>query len=310
MVRFTLRQCTYFRAVAENGGIAQAARALNISQPAVAQAIEKLEEVTGLRLFDRRHARGTTLTRHGRAFLQHAADLERQAEQVAREAAALASQVAGEIRLGCFATLAPFFAASLVRSHLDRHPGVRMVTRELSLTALAEEVRVGSLDIALTYDLGADLAGLSVLPLAALRPRVVIAADHPLAGKRLVSLRELAEEPYVMFDGPGSRGYFEDLLREHGIAPPIAYASTSLEAVRSAVGNGFGFTLLVMRPHTTTTYDLKSLKVLRLRDALRPLRIVLATRDQDEGDPLLGRFVDHCVDYFKARFGAPPAVDP
>ena len=63
MVRFTLRQCSYFRAVAENGGIAQAARALNISQPAVAQAIEKLEDVTGLRLFDRRHARGATLTR-------------------------------------------------------------------------------------------------------------------------------------------------------------------------------------------------------------------------------------------------------
>ena len=48
MVRYTLRQCTYFRAVAESGGIAQAARALNISQPSVAQALEKLEDVTRL----------------------------------------------------------------------------------------------------------------------------------------------------------------------------------------------------------------------------------------------------------------------
>ena len=42
MVRFTLKQCRYFLAVADHGGIAQAARALNISQPAIAQALNKL----------------------------------------------------------------------------------------------------------------------------------------------------------------------------------------------------------------------------------------------------------------------------
>ena len=51
MVRFTLRQCAYFRAIAEHGGIAQAARALNMSQPSIAQALEKLEEITNLTLF-------------------------------------------------------------------------------------------------------------------------------------------------------------------------------------------------------------------------------------------------------------------
>ena len=46
MVRFTFRRCACFHAVAEQGGIAQAARVLNISQPPVAQAIDKLEAVT------------------------------------------------------------------------------------------------------------------------------------------------------------------------------------------------------------------------------------------------------------------------
>ncbi|WP_198598412.1 LysR family transcriptional regulator [Mangrovicella endophytica] len=301
MVRYTLRQCTYFRAVAEHGGIAQAARALAISQPSVAQAIEKLEALTGLTLFERQHARGTTLTQQGRAFLHHVVALERQAEQVEREAAALASQAAGEIRLGCFFTLAPFFAAGLIRSHLDRFPGVRIASREMHLTALAEEVRDGSLDMALTYDLGADLSDLSVLPLAELPPTVVIGADHRLASRRSVSLSELAEEPYVMFDGPGSRSYFEGLLRQHGVAPPIAYVSTSLEGVRSAVGNGFGFTLLVMRPPEAMTYDRKALKVLPLRDDVRPLRIVLARRQPGREDPLIDRFADHCAEFFRSR---------
>ncbi|MFD2032696.1 LysR family transcriptional regulator [Ancylobacter dichloromethanicus] len=111
MVRYTLRQLGYFRAVAEQGGIAPAARALNISQPSIAQALQKLEGALGLTLFERHHARGLTLTLQGRLFLQHAAALAAGAEQVEREARALAAETAGEIRLGVFRTLAPFYAA-------------------------------------------------------------------------------------------------------------------------------------------------------------------------------------------------------
>lgn len=300
MVRFTLRQCSYFRAVAEQGGIAQAARVLNISQPSVAQAIDKLEAVTSLKLFDRHHARGVTLTLQGRAFLEHAKALEAQAEQVAREAAALAAEASGEIRLGCFFTLSPFYLAGLVRAHGQAFPGVRIRPRESSLTGLADGVRDGSLDVALTYDLGADLSGLERVELRRLKPEVVIAADHPLAAAEAVQLRDLAGEPYVMFDGPGSRDYFEALLAEIGIAPPIAHASTSLEGVRSAVGNGLGFTLLVMRPEGDRTYDGKRVKVLPILDRVPPLGIVLALRRREHESPLIRRFVEEAQIYFKA----------
>jgi DNA-binding transcriptional LysR family regulator len=301
MVRYTLRQCAYFRAVAEHGGIAQAARALNISQPSVAQALEKLEAVTGLKLFDRHHARGVSLTTQGRIFLDHVTALERHAEQVAREAAALASEMAGEIRLGCFFTLAPFYMAGLIRSHLAAFPGVRVRSCEMHVTELAEAVREGRLDLALTYDLGADLRGLALTELASLRPMVIIGADHPLAEGRSIRLKELAGEPYVMFEGPGSREYFEDLLAENDISPPIAYASTSLEAVRSAVGNGFGFTLLVMRPKNSVTYDGKRLKVLRIQEEVRSLRIVLASRGSRHQGPIISRFIDHAIRFFEGE---------
>lgn len=72
MVKLTLKQCAYFVAVAEQGGIAQASRVLNISQPAVAQALDELEHQFEFRLFDRHHARGTELTPQGRAFFDSA----------------------------------------------------------------------------------------------------------------------------------------------------------------------------------------------------------------------------------------------
>lgn len=304
MVQFTLRQCTYFRAVAEHGGIAQAARALNISQPSVAQALEKLEDVTGLVLFERHHARGLTLTLQGRAFLQHVIRLQQQAQQVEREAAALAAGAAGEVRLGVFWTLSPFYAAGLIRAFMDTAPGVIIRQREMSLTALADALRDGSIDFAITYDRGADPDGLSFVELAALRPMVVLAADHPLAGRRSIDIAELADESYVMLDGPGSRGYFENLLAEIGINPRISYISTSLEAVRSAVAAGFGFTLLVMRPPSPGTYDGGEVRTVQIENEVRPLRIVLASRAGAHRGLILRRFTDHAVAYFASCVSA------
>lgn len=301
MVRFTLRQCTYFRAVAEHGGIAQAARALNISQPSVAQALDKLEGVTGLVLFERHHARGLTLTLQGRVFLEHVARLEQQARQVEREAAALAAEAAGEIRLGVFWTLSPFYAAGLIRSFADSAPGVVIRPREMSLADLTDALREGSIDLALTYDRGASTEGLSLVELAALRPMVVLAADHPLAGRGSVNLRDLAAEPYVMFDGPGSRSYFEELFAEIGISPRISYVSTSLESVRSAVAAGFGFTLLVMRPPSPVTYDGGRVATLEIDNEIRPLRVVLASRHTAHSGAIRRRFTDHAVSYVAAR---------
>lgn len=216
MVRFTLRQCAYFRAVAQQGGIAQAARVLNISQPSVAQAIDKLEAVTGLVLFERHHARGLTLTLQGRLFLEHVSRLDDMAHQVEREAAALASETAGEIRLGVFLTLSPFYAAGLIRSFTDMAEQVTVRQQEMSLAQLTDALRDGSIDFALTYDYGAKADDLVFRELAALKPMTVVARDHPFAARGRVDLAELADHPYVMFYAPGSRSYFEGLLARGG----------------------------------------------------------------------------------------------
>lgn len=302
MVRFTLRQCSYFRAVAEHGGIAQAARILNISQPSIAQALEKLEDVTGLVLFDRHHARGLTLTLHGRIFLQHVTRLEQQAKQVEREAAMLAAEASGEIRLGVFWTLSPFYAAELIRTFLDRFPQVIIRQTEMSLADLAASLRESSVDLALTYDRGVDPQGLDFVELASLKPMAVLPASHRLASHDSIDITELAGEPYVMLDGPGSRSYFEELLAEVGINPTISYVSTSMEAVRSAVAAGFGFTLLAMQPPSPATYDGGEVRAVRIENELRPLRIVLASRDGAHRGLLLRHFTDHATSYFGSKY--------
>ena len=69
VLRITLRQCAYFAAVTDMGVMAQAARQLNVSEPALADAIRKLEDLAGIQLLERFHARGARLTPRGRHFL-------------------------------------------------------------------------------------------------------------------------------------------------------------------------------------------------------------------------------------------------
>lgn len=299
MVNFTLKQCAYFRAVAATGGISQASRQLNISQPSISQAIDKLEILTGLKLFERHHARGLTLTVHGRLFLDQVKKLEAAAEHVRIEAEALALETAGEIRLGVFHTLAPFFLPKLISGFQKKMPRVTILPSEMSLAELDDALTEGRIDLALTYDFANQPNDRTSVNLAAISPRAIVAAQHPLANKDRVSVAELRDEPYVMLNGPGSREYFDQLLSELGLSPKIAYASTSMETVRSAVAAGLGYTFLAMQPPSSATYDNGSLKALDVDPRPTELSIVLVGKQDVYEGKIIEAFRRHTIACFQ-----------
>ncbi|MGQ7845605.1 LysR family transcriptional regulator [Granulosicoccus sp. 3-233] len=294
MVKLTLKQCEYFVAVAQEGGIAQAARILNISQPAVSQAIEKLEDICGLQLLLRHHARGTELTPQGRAFLVSAGKLLETARQTELHAEAIAANQAGTLRLGCFHTLAPYHLAGLIREHQREHPDIHIIPSELLQDELIARVQQGELDLALTYDMSLSTEQLRVERLQELTPFVLLGKHHALARRKTISLRELSEEPYVMFEGPSSRQYFEKILHSQGIQPDIAFTGKSMESVRSAVANGFGFSLAVMATTHTETHDGGHVVSIPLTDDIDTLSVVLICKDSSSESALLENFIAFC----------------
>ena len=294
MVRFTLKQCRYFLSVADHGGIAQAARALNISQPAIAQALDKLEATYGFRLLERLHARGAELTPEGRAFSQLAQALVDDAERVERRAQAIADQLAGLIRFGCFHTVAPFYLARLIKSYGREAPDVEIRPFELTQDQIMNDVVSGKLDLALTYDMGLDRSQLDWRAATRLTPVVILNADHALASQKSISLARLANEPFVMFDGPFSRDYFESILNAADISPPIALNANSMESVRCAVGSGLGFSLSVMRPKHSQTYDGGTIVSVPISEKIGPIELGIASRKGVEPSGLLLQFTEFC----------------
>jgi LysR family nitrogen assimilation transcriptional regulator len=69
------KQVIYFLAIAQAGSLSKASARLRVAQPALSARLSELEASLGVRLFDR-HARGVTLTAHGRTFFPLAQNIE------------------------------------------------------------------------------------------------------------------------------------------------------------------------------------------------------------------------------------------
>lgn len=299
MTRITLRQCSYFQAVARAGGIAAAAEDIGVTQPAIAQAIAKLEDMTGILLFRRLHARGMELTPQGREFLLYADQLLALAQQMDLAIEDIAQHRRGTLRLGCFQSLAPFFLAPLVSGYQKQAPGVVLNTQEMLQEELTTALQKNELDLAILYDLGLDTGEFDLHPLAEFRPYLIVPPDHRLAARDCVSIRDIDGEDFVLFDAPQSREYFHARFAQHGIKPRIAYRSASIETVRSYVANGLGVSILSMRPASNLTYEGKSVVPVSLVEDFGATTIVVATSTAREANALVAPVISFCQALFQ-----------
>lgn len=266
-----LRQITYLLAVAEAGSTAAAARAVNVSQPSVSQAVAQVEAHFGQPLFLRLPGQGMRPTPFGRQKLAAFESLLAQARAILAPAAG----PGGEMILGVYPTLGPRHAPRLVRGFTARFPAARITLVEGDLAELARGLRGGRIDLALVYDAGLP-ADLALTPLQAVPPHVLVPPRHRLAGAPSASLRDLAEDPVILINLPHSRGYFLSLFQICGVAPRIAAETGSIEMLRAMVANGMGIGLLATDLPHDLAYDGGRVARLALSDPLPPSRVALA----------------------------------
>ena len=192
----SLQQLRCFTAAADLGSFTAAAESLQVSQPAVADQVRRLERALGAILFVRA-GRGVVLTDAGQAFAEHAARTLRALEDAAASVGAHTALREGVVTLGTFNWPTPWRLDEVVTSFLRRHPGmtVRLVGRNSSVTA--ERVRRGDLEAAVVV-LPVDDAMLDVRPLV--RDEVLYVSADPERTARPATLTRLASAPLVFYD--------------------------------------------------------------------------------------------------------------
>jgi DNA-binding transcriptional LysR family regulator len=297
MLRFTLRQLEHAQAIAEHGSLAAAAVALGVAQPSLSASLQKLEQQLGVQLFIRQHAQGAVPSPQGHRILREAKTLIAQAADFERSSASAGEAVAGELRLGSFHTLAPAYAPRLIKTFQEQYPQARITLEEGAQEQLVDGLRRGRYDHVLLYKLDQP-TDLRVTELLALEPRALLPADHRLARRRSVALRELAPEPFILLDMQPSRTYFLRLLAAEGIEPRVSFASPSIELVRGLVGQGLGYSLLITRPHGDHAYDGSKLSVVPLKGDVEKGVIALASLRTLKPTRLVSTFDIFCCRFF------------
>lgn len=214
-----LRHLRYFVGVARAGGFAKAATALRIAQPALSRQVQDLERELGTRLFER-DLHGVTLTRAGKRFLADAQALLADAQ---RAASRVKSRTSSDESL----TIAYGELVAYWRAISDIFQGFRRLRPAVELHA----VQMGRPEV-LTA-LRADRVDAAVFPVTTWPPRgvdglrlfsiphggVMISADHPLAKKERLHVKELVALPWLHLRPEltwGGYPVIRSFLRKHG----------------------------------------------------------------------------------------------
>jgi len=234
-----------FLAVATDRSFSGAARRLHRTQPAISQAVRRIEDELGARLFDR-SSRDGTLTEAGRLLQDYAQRLLSLAGE-----AQTAVQELQQMRRGRVIMAANEAAVHTLLPHIERyattHPQVAIEVRRLPSRQIAAAILDRSIDFGVLTFSPQD-RGVQTIPLGSDDIVLLTSPKHPMAARRRVSLEEVGREVIIAHNDPSPTR--ERVLRTYErkrTAINIKIALPSLDGIKRAVEMGIGVALLPRR---------------------------------------------------------------
>jgi DNA-binding transcriptional LysR family regulator len=270
-----LQALRYFVEVVRQRGFTRASQALHVTQPAISKMVKALEEELGTPLL-LRESRQVTLTDAGRILLERAQgvlDSLRVAEEEVLELSALRR---GRLRIGMPPIVGvTFFAPLLAEFHLA-HPGIDLVLREEGSHQIEALIIDRELDVGAVL-LPTDETTFATMPFVRDELRVVLAAEHPLAQRRSLALRELARMPFVLYRPEFAlHGHILDACRQSGFKPTIVSESSHWDFIVAMVAANIGVAFL---PTTICDQlDRRHVRSVRLSEPVIPWRAAIIWR--------------------------------
>ena len=248
----TLHRLRLFLAVLDSGGVARAAQARHLSQPAVSEHLRGLEAFFDVRLFERagRGVRPTAAARLIEPFVRQALGLVASAEQAAVELRGLR---AGTVAVGASTTPGTYLLPEVLGRFHSAHPQIALTLRIGDTRQVEDWVAAGAVELGVV---GAppQRAGLSAEPWVKDELVAIVARRHKLARRRTLPASALADEPYISREeGSSTRAVAERFFAESGVTLRPVMQLGSTEAVREAVAAGLGVS--VVSRHAVRTRD-------------------------------------------------------
>lgn len=240
-----LQDLTVFATVASERSFSRAAKRLHRTQPAVSQAIRRLEEELGDRLFDR-SSRDGTLTEAGRLLKDYAERLLRMAADATVAVRELQQVRRGRVVIGANEAAVHSILPAIGR-FAAAHPQVHVEVRRVASRQMAAAVLDRSLDFGVLTFQPAEKA-LQAISLGHDELVMLAPPDHRLASRRRVTIEEVGRETVIAHNDPSPARERVLRLYERRHAPiNIQIALPSLDGIKRAVEMGLGVAVLPRR---------------------------------------------------------------
>jgi LysR family transcriptional regulator of abg operon len=217
-MKIKLNQLDILLEVAAQGSIGKAAKALNLTQPAISKTIQEMEAEIGMPILQR-SSRGVTLNEYGQVLLRHARDIDRSLHQARDEIDHLLGKAMRQLRVGftAAASYGPFTQTMI--QYQARFPGVKLVAMEGRPQQIRDALENQRLDLAvITAASGTSLSGMYYEVLYALSNTVIAGERHPIT--HTTTLKNLMSYPWLDWDEPGEHSILTQVFRRYNLPLP------------------------------------------------------------------------------------------
>lgn len=241
------KQIEYFLAVAEEKSFTRAAQKLYVSQTAVTQQIQSLEELMGVKLLSRTK-RKVELTPAGQAFRIEGRRILDSIENAFVHARAVSEGVMGGIDIG-FSNYAGNILGNSLQEFRNRYPSVKMHLKSYNPSVLLDRLRAGELDLIFSPVFDPSVYnGCLIQEIEPVSLMVILPVSHPLAGKHYLTKTDLLGERLILACTPDSKigedRIIIDGFRQAGHLPNIIDKIEDVETILLMVNVNMGISIL------------------------------------------------------------------
>ena len=242
MINFNQLRVFYHAAKYQNFTIA--AKKLFVTQPAVTAQLKLLEEFCGLKLFKRK-GRKIYLTDEGKTLYIYARKIFEYEKEIEHAIDDMKELKRGVLRLGTTKTYARYFMPFLMTTFHESYSNIKINLDEGSSLDMIRSLLDLRNEVAVIAK-AEDNPDVCFIPFSQEELVVILAPDHHLAQKKIVSFRELGEEPIIMKEvGSGTRRLVNELFSINHCAPDILMETSNTEFIKQLVQRGEGVSFLV-----------------------------------------------------------------
>jgi DNA-binding transcriptional LysR family regulator len=236
----SLDQFAVFATVVDEGSFAAAARRLNRAQSAITYAIQKLEDQTGVPLFDRSTYR-PALTEEGKNLLPRIRRILADVEDYRLHARQMAMGVEDELRLAVHPYTPANFLSDVLRDFRVTFPSVRIVASLQPRMAAIDSLQQGKSDLALVFALVSLGEAFKHLSCTAVELVAVASPEHPLARKDGPIGPELLRDDLQIAVHDGLTSEEERLLHGYGMDSTEIWRVINFEIMHSLLLGAVGW---------------------------------------------------------------------